>query len=192
MRTIDRRRFLAATAALGVARAARAQAPDVRIDWQGGPQTPAVAASLARQIDLVRGLRIKPEIARFFAEQVITVDLAENSATRAGPRGVFFERRPMPPDNPVLLHELLHRYHLLRLPGGFRNAQVLAFYDAARARGDFPAQAYLYKNPVEFFAMLASVTLWGKAARPPYLRATVARDYPAPYAWIVAEFGLSV
>lgn len=165
---------------------------DFVIDWQGGPQTPAVAASLAAQVALVKSLKIKPEIASFFAAQIITVDLAQNTATRAGPRGVFFERKPMPPENPVLLHELLHRYHLLRLPGGFQNPQIRAFYDAAKAKGDFPPQAYLYKNPIEFFAMVASVTLWGKAARPPFTRHTVEEDLPAIYRWIVAEFGLSV
>lgn len=192
---LDRRRLVAAmvmSPALWALPAAALDdpAPEFRIDWQGGPQTPAVAASLAAQIALVKSLRVKPEVAAFFAAQVITVDLAENTATRAGPRGVFFERKPMPPENPVLLHELLHRYHLLRLPGGFRNPQVIAWYDKARGQADFPAHAYLYKNPTEFFAMVTSVALWGRAARPPYDRASVRRDYPEMYAWIVAEFGL--
>ena len=196
----DRRAFLAISAAAVTTVACPAfgqglatpPARDFAVDWQGGPQTPAVAASLAAQISLVRSLRIKPEVAAFFAVQVITVDLADNTATRAGPRGVFFERKAMPPENPVLLHELLHRYHLLRLPDGFRNLRVRTFYEQAVAARDFPVQAYLYKNPIEFFAMVASVTLWGKAARPPYTRASVRQDYPAMYAWIVSEFGLSV
>lgn len=195
---LDRRGFLATSAlALGWMAApasgqtSPADAPrDFTVDWQGGPQTPAVAASLAAQIAMVKSLHVKPEVAAFFANQIITVDLADNTATRAGPGGVFFERKPMPPENPVLLHELLHRYHLLRLPRGFRNPQVIAWYDEARAQADFPAQAYLYKNPIEFFAMVTSVALWGRAARPPYDRATVRRDYSGIYAWIVQEFGL--
>lgn len=167
-----------------------AAADDFAIDWQGGPQTPAVAASLAAQIALVRALPIKPDIVAFFAAQVITVDLAEGTATRAGPRGVFFERRPMPPDNPVLLHELLHRYHLLRLPDGVQNPTVLDFYNRVRASRAFPDDAYMFTNPKEFFAMTASVVLHGRAARPPYLRENVREKAPSLYRWIVGEFGL--
>lgn len=170
--------------------AARAQQPGFVIDWQGGPETPAVAQSLAAQIALVRALRIRPDIAAFFAAQPVTVDLAEGTRTRAGPRGVFFERASMPPDNPVLLHELLHRYHLLRLPQGRQNTTVIAFYDQLRAAALWPAQAYMFTNPFEFFAMVASVVLHGRAARPPSSRAEVRDKAPALYRWIVDEFGL--
>ena len=167
------------------------EASGFRIDWQGGPQTPEVAASLATQISLVRALKIKPEIAAFFAAQVITVDLAADTATRAGPRGVFFEREPMPADNPVLLHELLHRYHILGLPQGVRNPEVIGFYEQAKTAG-FPPTAYMLKNPLEFFAMTASVALHGKAARPPFTRDNLRARLPELYAWIVREFGLVV
>lgn len=168
------------------------RAEDFVIDWQGGPETPAVARSLVDQIALVRALKIKPAIAAFFAAQPIAVDRAEGTATRAGPRGIFFERRPVPADNPVLLHELLHRYHLLRLPGGRANPTVIGFYDRARASGQFPANAYMFTNPFEFFAMTASTVLHGRAARPPFVRANVAARAPALYGFIVAEFGLRI
>ena len=167
-----------------------AMAADFAIDWQGGPQTPDVERSLADQIALVRRLPIKPDIAAFFAAQPITVDLADGTHTRAGPRGVFFERRPVPADNPVLLHELLHRYHLLRLPDGRANTTVRQFFESVRAAGAFPAGAYMFTNPFEFFAMATSVVLHGRAARPPLTRANVAAKAPALYEWIVAEFGL--
>lgn len=161
-----------------------------RIDWQGGPQTPAVARSLAAQIALVKALPIDPAVAAFFADQVVTVDLAEGTHTRAGPRGVFFERRAMPPGNPVLLHELIHRYQLLRMPGGRDNPDVRRFYEQARASGLYPADAYMLSNPFEFFAMTASVVLNGRAARPPFTRANVAAKSPDLYRFIVATFGL--
>lgn len=184
------RRAVALGLAALAAAPAPAQAAGFAIDWQGGPQTPAVAASLASQIALVRALRIKPDIAAFFAAQTITVDLGDDTHTRAGPRGVFFERRPMPPDNPVLLHELLHRYQLLRLPQGRDNPTVQGFFASVRDAGQFPAQAYMFKNPFEFFAMTASVVLHGRAARPPSTRENVAAKAPALYRWIVDEFGL--
>ena len=189
----DRRTMLAGTIAVAfLPRSAIAQgAPEFAIDWQGGEQTPDLLASLQAQIALVKSLRVKPEVAAFFAAQVITVDLVPNTRTRAGPRGVFFQRSPLPPpDHPVLLHELLHRYHLLQLPDGFRNATILDFYTKAKAAGDWPPQAYLYTNVQEFFAMVASVTLCGHAARPPYKRSEVKSKLPEMYRWIVAEFGL--
>jgi hypothetical protein len=162
------------------------------VDWQGGPETPAVAESLARQIALVRALPIDPAVMAFFAAQPIAVDLAENTATRAGSRGIFFERRPLPAGNPVLLHELLHRFHWLRLPAGRANPDVLRFYRAAVGGGRYPPRAYLLTNPSEFFAMTASVVLHGRAARPPFTRATVQRNQPDLDAWIVRTFGLRV
>ncbi|WCT73223.1 hypothetical protein PQ455_16630 [Sphingomonas naphthae] len=149
-----------------------------------------MVASLAAQIALVKALPIDPAVAAFFAAQPITVDLEPASATRAGPRGIFFERRAVPADNPVLLHELLHRYHLLQLPDGFANAEVKRFYEEAKASGRYPAEAYMLKNPIEFFAMMASVVLHGRAARPPFVRANVAAKSPEMYRWIVARFGL--
>lgn len=170
----------AATASLILPRFAFARnANAFVIDWQGAVPVPEVAACLEQQIGLVEALPIKPEAAAFFAAQVITVDKTDDTKTRAGPRGVFFERKSIKPDNPVLLHELLHRYHFLKLPGAFGNEQVRGYLAAARAAGDFPRQAYLYTNPLEFYAMVASVTLYGKAARPPFTRARVAAAYPA-------------
>lgn len=160
------------------------------IDWQSGPETPAVVASLSAQIALVKALKIKPERAAFFASQPITVDLANGTKTRAGPRGIFFERRAVPADNPVLLHELLHRYQLLRLPGGVANPTVHAFYDAAKTSGLYPAKAYMLSNAFEFYAMMASTVLYGRTSRPPLLRANVARKSPDMFAWIVEDFGL--
>lgn len=195
MMIMTRRSLLAGIAltALVPRLAFAAPAGDFAIDWQGGEQTPDLLAALEAQIALVKALKVKPAVAAFFAEQVITVDLGPNTKTRAGPRGVFFQRSPLPPpENPVLLHELLHRYHLLELPGGVANPTIIDFYDKARAAGDWPPQAYLYTNVKEFFAMVASVTLCGHAARPPYTRALVQQKLPAMYAWIVSEFGLEI
>jgi hypothetical protein len=162
------------------------------IDWQGGPQSADTAASLEAQIALVRCLSIKSEAMAFFAAQPIVVDLATNTGTRASPTGIIFGRKPVPADNPVLLHELLHRYHLEMLPKGYDNPQIIAFYDAARAAGAYPANEYMFKDCKEFFAMCGSVTLYGKAARQPLTRASVAKNLPDVYAWVVNEFGLVI
>ena len=164
-------------------------APTFAVDWQGGTQTPDTVASLEAQIALVKGLAIKPEAMAFFAAQPITVDLSGTTATRATATGIIFGRRPVPPENPVLLHELLHRYHLEKLAQGYDNPQIIAFYDAAKAAGAYPVTEYMFRDRREFFAMCGSVTLYGKAGRQPLTRASVQTNLPDVYAWMVNEFG---
>ncbi|MEP9361271.1 hypothetical protein [Sphingomonas sp. KR3-1] len=188
---LSRRSLLSGAALLLLPLPARA-AQDFAIDWQGGEQTPAIAASLAAQIALVKALNVSDEARSFFAEQVITVDKEAGTKTRAGPRGVFFARETQPPENPVLLHELIHRWQLLKMPGGQQNPDVLRFYAEAKASGLWPETAYMLKNPFEFFAMTASVVLHGVAARPPFRRENVKAKAPALYAFIVKTFGLVV
>ena len=167
-----------------------AQRTRFAIDWQGGSETPDIAAAIAAQIALIEALRIDLAIIAFFAGQRIAVDAVPGSMSRVAPDGVHFERRAVSPDDPVLLHELLHRYHLLRLAGGYANETVHTFYRAARASGLYPPAAYMLVNPIEFFAMTASTVLYGRLARPPFSRAAVAAASPELYRWIVEEFRL--
>lgn len=167
-------------------------APRYALDWQGGPQTPEIAAALAAQIALVEALQIDRAILDFFAAQPIAVDVMPGSMSRIGPHGVIFERRAVPADNPILLHELLHLYHLLRLPGGYANAEIAAFYEAARHGGLYPPTAYMLSDRIEFFAMTASTVLYGRQPRPPFTRAEVATKSPDLYRWITNGFGLRV
>ena len=185
---LSRRALVAGAAMLALCGAAGAS-PGFAIDWQGGEQTPEVAASLAAQIALVERVKVSDQVMAYFRAQTITVDREMGTHTRAGPRGIFFERRPVPPDNPVLLHELIHRWQLERMPGGKGNPDVLRFYQEARASGRYPAEAYMLSNPFEFFAMMASTVLHGRTARPPFLRANVRAKSPELYAFIVREFG---
>jgi hypothetical protein len=150
-----------------------------------------VIQSLQAQIDIVESIDLKPEIKAFFH----SVPLEIVPTTPGGAGAYSFDRHRMllsmdvdPPQNPVFLHELLHAYHDQRLPNGSRNAQVIRFYGQARQSGAFPAQSYMLKNPIEFFAMCASVVLWGRAARPPSTRQTVRQVLPEMYDWIVSTF----
>jgi hypothetical protein len=185
---LSRRALVAGAAMLALCGTARADSGFV-VDWQGGEQTPEVAASLAAQIALVERLKVSDAAMAYFRAQVITVDRAMGTHTRAGPRGIFFERRAVPPDNPVLLHEIIHRWQLERMPGGKQNPDVLRFYQHARASGLYPPDAYMLSNPFEFFAMTASAVLHGRTARPPFERENVRRKSPELYRFIVREFG---
>ncbi|MES2336681.1 MAG: hypothetical protein V4537_01140 [Pseudomonadota bacterium] len=157
------------------------------IDWQGAEPVPVLAAFLEAQIRIVEALPISADAMEFFRAEVIHVDREEGTKTRAR-GGVFFARQVQAADNPVLLHELIHRWQWVRM-GWPRDPAVVRFYDAARTSGDWPAQSYMLTNPMEFFAMCASVVLHGRAARPPLTRAAVKARMPALYDFIVAQFG---
>ena len=194
---MDRRGLLIAAAAFAAAPAAARAADFTYGGWRfdtsgvGGSLSAETAGSLRAQIDIVEAVPLKPEILAFFKGVPMTMA----PTTRGGPGAYSFDLHRMilstqadPPQNPVFLHELLHAYHDQRLPRSFANPTVQGFYDQAKASSRFPQQAYMLKNRAEFFAMSASVTLWGKAARPPFTRAEVKRSMPAFYTWALSEF----
>ncbi len=196
VRRPTRRAVLGGVAAGLAARSAHAEAFDYRgwrfaIDRAGGPLPDTLSRSLRAQVDIVEAIDLKPDIRAFFRDVPKTIV----PHTPLGPgaydfenRELFLDRRIDPPRSPVLLHELLHAYHQQRLPEGLRNPRIIAFFEAAILSGRFPPQAYMLTNVAEFFAMCASVVLWGRAARPPFTRAQVRADLPLFYDWIVAEF----
>ena len=184
---LPRRSFVALAGALALVPHQAWAREGFVVDWQGGRPDPAIAASIEAQIRLVEALPVSRAAMDFFRAEVIHVDRQEGTETRAG-RGVFFARVVQPVDNPVLLHELLHRWQLAKM-GGPSNPDMLRFYAAAKASGEWPANAYMLSNPFEFFAMCASVVLHGRAARPPFTRAAVKAKMPELYAFVMTEFG---
>ncbi|CAN5404165.1 hypothetical protein BH10PSE1_BH10PSE1_35190 [soil metagenome] len=164
----------------------------VTVDTTAAPEgrRAEISAYLRQQIDLVESLKIKDDIKLWFRSVRITVDPALNMPGRFGPNGLTMDDSVSPPENPVLLHELLHGYQARRLPGARNNPHLMAGFAQARASGDWPAQAYMLSNINEFFAMTGSVALWGRAARPPLTRERLRTALPDYYAWLVDEFGL--
>jgi hypothetical protein len=158
----------------------------------GTPNYNAVIASVAHQIDIVADCGAKPEIIRFFQSQVIILA----PPTAQGP-GHFSAKQPgitisnvaLAPQKPILLHELLHAYHFHVLPGAFRNADVLTYYNRARRGRRYQPDAYVLKNVQEFFAVTASLYLWGSVDRPPSTRERLKTAQPAYYAWLGQLFG---
>ncbi|GAA0629627.1 hypothetical protein GCM10009422_28890 [Brevundimonas kwangchunensis] len=148
---------------------------------------PEIAAWVRQQIDQVHDLPISDDIKAWFATVTITIDPTLNMPGRFSGGRLTLDDRVSPPDNPVLLHELLHAYMDLRLP---RTDEVRRFYEQARDSGDWPAQSYMLSNVAEFFAMTGSVALWGQAARPPSTRERLREAMPEYYDWLTTHFGL--
>lgn len=158
------------------------------IDWQGQLASPDIVKSIEQQIDLVEAVKVSPEVMASFRAQRILINEDADEGSRAGMR-TFLARRIHPSDNPVLLHELIHRWMYDRIADRAQNPELVRLYEAAKAKGDWPATAYLYKNPSEFLAMTASTVIHGRAARPPFTRDTVHKKLPDVYAYVVRTFG---
>lgn len=90
----------------------------------------------------------------------------------------------------VLLHELLHAYHARLLPDGYANKGVIAYYALAKSQDMLPKEAYAMKNPMEFFAVTASIFLAGKSEfHDPKSREALKEKMPDYYKYLVGVFG---
>jgi hypothetical protein len=156
------------------------------------PHRDAVIASLQRQIEITADCGAKPEIMAFFRAQKISLktDKAGGPGRFRAGTGVEIQAAAQPVDNPILLHELIHALHYLYLPDRGRNPDVLQFYQNAQAGQLYPANEYVMSNVGEFFAVTASLYLWGKVARPPHDRETLRAKQPYYYAWLGELFGV--
>jgi hypothetical protein len=90
--------------------------------------------------------------------------------------------------NPILLHELLHAYHNVMIPEGSKNPAIVARYNDAKGAQLYPG-AYVMKNEREFFAVTASVFLYGKASQEPFTRSNLKQKQPDYYNYLVWLFG---
>ena len=163
--------MLAGTAALLGMRSANAQSGATFIyrgitvdtsDAQGLPNHGEVVASLKHQIDIVVGCGAKPEIMTFFKSQPVSVKPGQDDGGghfSSKAEGVTVDAAVVPPEKPVLLHELLHAYHFRILPGALQNPDLLRFYEIAKQNELYPPDAYVLKNVQEFFAVTEPLPL---------------------------------
>lgn len=156
----------------------------------------AIETSLKKQIDIVVGCGAKPDIIAFFRKQKITLGPKAVSGHDDGGGhfvpgvGIELNAAPQPADKPILLHELLHAFHTYQMPGGAENAQITQFYDNAVSKQIWPATESFMRNKVEFFAVTASLYLWGYVARLPNNRETLRARQPLYYKWLGQLFGV--
>jgi hypothetical protein len=73
------------------------------------------------------------------------------------------------------------------VPRGFKNAGILLHYNRAKDGQLYPAEAYLTTNEREFFAVTASVFLYGNDG--PITRPTLKEKQPDYYKYLVYVFG---
>lgn len=147
-------------------------------------------AAVKRQIDIVEQVRLKPQVLAFM--QTIKI-WAQPEETRTGPghyahaTGIDLRMPQLDFNKPILLHELLHAYQDQQLPGGFNNENIATFYHRGHAAG-WPANSYMMSNSREFFAVTASVYLFGDIPRPPESREQLRARQPQYYQWLADLF----
>ncbi len=90
-------------------------------------------------------------------------------------------------ERPAMLHELLHAYHNLVLPRGFKNPGILLHYGRAKEGKLYPDDSYFMANAKEYFAVTASVFLTGKDG--PLARSLIKEKQPDYYKYLVYLFG---
>jgi hypothetical protein len=159
---------------------------------EAAPNRNAVETSLKKQIDIAAESGTKPEIMTFFRSQTMKLKWGgEDGGGRFTAAGIEIDANPQPPEKPIVLHELLHAMHGRYLPGGFKNADVDRFYSNAIRGQVYSRGEYVLKNNREFFAVTASLYLWGYVARAPNNRETLRAKQPYYYAWLGELFGVA-
>jgi hypothetical protein len=155
-----------------------------------------IRVATKEQIDIVCAVGLPAEVLKFFQTVPFVFLPAEavRSATpglyTANDRSVKVTSRVLTIGRrPVLLHELLHAYHDQRLPRGFKNADVLRHFEAAKANGGYAAKSHMMQNPNEFFACAATTYLFGVTAQEPFKRETIKERQPELFSYLRTMFG---
>ncbi|MBX5135772.1 hypothetical protein HJB79_23305 [Rhizobium lentis] len=199
MRTISMILGLCAAIAISVATAGVAAADPLvfsyhgwRVDLtnaRGAEPDKEMVAAVKRQLDIVEHVNLKPDVLALMR----TIPIWANPAAAGfGPghysskTGIDLRVRSLDPDKPIILHELLHAYNDRMLPGGFGNGDVGQFFN--NGRGLWPGDSYMMSNDREFFAVTASVYLFGDIERPPYSRSQLRQKQPRYYQWLATLF----
>jgi hypothetical protein len=185
--------LFAALALSGTALVAGA-AEKFRVDLPRQPLPADVMAAITTQFDVVESV-VPAQVLEAMKETPIVID-----PELQGKRGVFAVRRgvgvvylrPMvfPPNTPVLLHELLHAYHFNVL--GKDRPEIGQEYRRVKDAGLFPPRfeaAHFMENEKEFFAVTASMYLFGDIQQPPFRCAVLAKLDEAYLAFLGAQFG---
>lgn len=156
------------------------------------PDLTKTEASLTHQLDIVADCGAKSDVLAFFRAQQIVVKpgMSDTMGWFGTDKRVLINAAPMPPQEPIVLHELLHAFHRLELPDGFRDKDVLTYYVHAKEAHLYAPDSYLLKDPAEFFAVTASLYLWGHVDREPFDRETLREKQPYYYDWLGELFGV--
>ena len=156
-------------------------------------ETQAALVLVREQIDMVERVGLRAGQLAFFRSLKLRI-----SGNLRGFHGIYnkgeISLAPGQIDghNPTLLHEYMHALHDKKLPGGFANKEIAAaFQDAFGARRyEGTNGAYFLTNSHEFFAVTATLYLWGSLPyNRPYARGIIREAQPDYYKFLEKLFG---
>lgn len=158
------------------------------------PQIEAVIKAVKRQIEIVEQVKLSRENLDFF-KSVPIVMIPEASGTPGSynfaKNIVFLKARDLAANKPILLHEFLHAYHNLKIPNGIEKGRIRTFYQEAGAAYPNFKNDYFLSNPREFFAVTASIYLFGDIPRPPFNQSAIRQAQGEYYKYLETLFGSS-
>ena len=168
---------------------------------RNAPNFAAIESSLKHQLDIVADCGAQSTIIDFFrGRRLMLVYGLQGQRGRFIPNhGIDIEAAVLPPQQPIILNELLQAYHFLVLPGGFENPDVMTFYNRAIEYHFYPAievhdgvrvPTFLLTDVRTFFAVTASAFLAGSVDREPYSRQRLKMLQPVYYEWLQRQFGV--
>jgi len=152
------------------------------------PDRDSSIAALRNQIDMVVDAKVKPEVANFFL--TVPVELGFVPDGQLGvcrDHSVFLTSEPIPVDRGVLIHELTHAYHQMKLTDDHKR-QVTRFHKEATRSYGLSSNEYFLSNESEFFAVTASISLRGRSSRLPHTRQILKAVQPDYYKLLGAMF----
>lgn len=159
---------------------------------EGKEKTDTVLAAVKRQIEIVETVGLAEEVLKFFRSVPILM-LPDSTGTP----GLYSKRNKrvalkyldLAPTKPILLHEFLHAYHDQIMAGGYENADIMHYYEMALQRYRMSKSEYFLSNEKEFFAVTASIYLYGSIKRAPFDRATIKTAQPLYWTYLEGLFG---
>ena len=165
------------------------------IDQSRQTLSPAAMASLEEQLRIVESVGLPPAILASMKKTPIVVDpeLTGNPgsfAVRNGSGAVYVRPIVFTNDKPIVLHELLHAYHFGSL--GLGRPEIRQEFERVQNANPFPARfraAHFLENPKEFFAVTATLYLFGDIQQPPFSCAALAKLDAGYRAFLGAQFG---
>ena len=151
-------------------------------------------AATKEQIDIVYEVGLSAEALTFFQSvpfELVPAGTISSAGHYVGKvRGVQVASSIIADGHkPVLLHELLHAYHDQRLKEGFRNPDILKYFDRAKRMAAYAPKSHMMENEREFFACAATTYLFGVTAQEPFQRGKVKNSQPEFFAYLQALFG---
>ena len=166
-----------------------------RIDQSKQALPPEVMASLNAQLDVVMSAGLPPQVLDAMKKTTIVVDpdLRGNPgmfAVRGGVGAVYVRPIVFASNRPILLHELLHAYHFNVL--GMGRPEIRQEYARVKNAHLFPARfqtAHFLENDKEFFAVTATLYLFGDIQQPPFSCTALSKLDAAYLAFLDAQFG---